>query len=82
MNEQLNALARGYAEAGEQAKEHGPAVAYGWLAARVESILAGAGYETPWSAREARITMVEPDGSEKTTLHGGAVAGGAEKRPE
>lgn len=35
MNEQLNALARGYAEAGEQAKEHGPAVAYGWLAARV-----------------------------------------------
>ena len=47
MSEQLDALARGYAEAREQAKEHGPAVAYGWLAARVDSILAGAGYETP-----------------------------------
>ena len=70
MSEQLDALARGYAEASEQAKEHGPAVAYGWLAARVESILAGAGYETPWSTREVRITLVKPDGSEETTVRG------------
>ena len=70
MNEQLDALARGYAEAREQAKEHGPATAYGWLAARVESILAGAGYETPWSQRDVRITFVKPDGSEETPARG------------
>ena len=71
MSEQLDALAQGYAEAREQAKEHGPATAYGWLAARVESILEGNGYETPWSTRKVRITLVEPDGSEETTARGG-----------
>ena len=71
MSEQLDALARGYAEAREQAKEHGPAVAYGWLAARVESILAGAGHETPYSARKVRITLVKPDGSEEALTRAG-----------
>ena len=68
--EQLDPLARGYAEAREQATDHGPAVAYGWLAARVEGILASAGRETPWSSRHVRITLVSPDGSEATAERG------------
>lgn len=66
MSEQLDALARGYVEAREQAEQHGPAVGYGWLAARVEQILEAADYVTPWAERDVRITLVSPDGSETT----------------